>query len=230
MHYNTIEEIDIITNYLNIFQKRNIVFNFAEYSFNKFNNKFLKDSFNFLPIDKYYNNNRNRAFSLLKIEDNVEIIGNLNFYQSELYNNFNGNKLRKYDNISPTIVNDKLFIEIVKNFNLMVKKQYGEINKFIQIHKIRVYADKDSTNLVPEGIHQDGFNMIAIYCVARVNITGGTSIIYDNNKEIIYEKELNEGEMIVINDNEYFHNVTNIELLDKEQIGYRDIIVLTTIS
>jgi len=112
----------------------------------------------------------------------------------------------------------------------MVKEQYGENNKFVQIHKIRVYADKDSTNLVPEGIHQDGFNMIAIYCVARVNITGGTSIIYDNNKEIIYEKELNEGEMIVINDNEYFHNVTNIELLDKEKIGYRDVIVLTTIS
>ena len=36
--------------------------------------------------------------------------------------------------------------------------------------------------------------------------------------------------MIVINDNEYFHNVSNIELLDKEKIGYRDIIVLTTIS
>ena len=72
--------------------------------------------------------------------------------------------------------------------------------------------------------------MIAIYCVTRVNITGGCSIIYDENKKIIYEKELAEGEMIVINDNKYFHNVTNIELLDKEKIGYRDIIVLTTIS
>lgn len=230
MHYNSLKEIDIITNYLNIFQKRNIVFNFAEYCFNKFDSSFLKESFNFLPIDNYYNNSRNRAFSLLKVENDIEIIGDLNFYQSEFYNNYNGNKLRKYNNISKTILDDKLFNEILKNFNLMVKEQYGEINKFIQIHKIRVYAEKDTTNLVPEGIHKDGFNMIAIYCVSRVNIKGGTSIIYDNNKDIIYEKELNEGEMIVINDNEYFHNVSNIELLDKEKIGYRDIIVLTTIS
>ena len=230
MHYNTIEEVDKITNYLNIFQKRNIVFNFAEYSFDKFNHNTLQESFNLIEKDNYYNNSRNRAFSMLKIDNNIEIVGDLNFYQSEIYNNYNGNKLREYPNISKNILNDKLFIEILKNFNLMVKEQYGENNKFVQIHKIRVYADKDSTNLVPEGIHQDGFNMIAIYCVARVNITGGTSIIYDNNKEIIYEKQLNEGEMIVINDNEYFHNVTNIELLDKEKIGYRDVIVLTTIS
>lgn len=230
MHYNTLEEVDIITNYLNMFQKRELSIIFKNIYFYNSPDSYLKESFNFIKKDNYYNNSRNRAFSMLKIEDNIEIIGNLNFYQSGIYNNFNGNKMREYPNIDENILNDKLFIEILKNFNFIVKEQYGENNKYIQIHKIRVYANKDSTNLVPEGIHQDGFNMIAIYCLARVNIKGGRSIIYDENKKIIYEKELAEGEMIVINDNKYFHNVTNIELLDKEKIGYRDIIVLTTIS
>lgn len=230
MHYNTLEEVDIITNYLNMFQKRELSIIFQNIYFYNSPHCYLKESFNFIQKDNYYNNSRNRAFSMLKINDNIEIIGNLNFYQSEIYNNFNGNKMREYPNIDENILSDKLFIEILKNFNFIVKEQYGENNKYIQIHKIRVYANKDSTNLVPEGIHQDGYNMIAIYCVARVNIKGGCSIIYDENKKIIYEKELAEGEMIVINDNKYFHNVTNIELLDKEKIGYRDIIVLTTIS
>ena len=230
MHYNTLEEVDIITNYLNMFQKRELSIIFKNIYFYNSPDSYLKESFNFIKKDNYYNNSRNRAFSMLKIEDNIEIIGNLNFYQSGTYNNFNGNKMREYPNIDENILNDKLFIEILKNFNFIVKEQYGENNKYIQIHKIRVYANKDSTNLVPEGIHQDGFNMIAIYCLARVNIKGGRSIIYDENKKIIYEKELAEGEMIAINDNKYFHNVTNIELLDKEKIGYRDIIVLTTIS
>ena len=230
MHYNTLEEVDIITNYLNMFQKRELSIIFQNIYFYNSYHSYLKESFNFIKKDNYYNNSRNRAFSMLKIEDNIEIIGNLNFYQSGIYNNFNGNKMREYPNIDENILNDKLFIEILKNFNFIVKEQYRENNKYIQIHKIRVYANKDSTNLVPEGIHQDGFNMIAIYCVARVNIKGGCSIIYDENKKIIYEKELAEGEMIVINDNKYFHNVTNIELLDKEKLGYRDIIVLTTIS
>ena len=230
MHYNSLNEIDIITNYLNMFQKKNLLFNFEEFSFNKFDSSYLKNSFNFLPLDNYYKNSRNRAFSLLKVEDNIEIIGDLNFYQLKYFNNFNGNKLRNYENISKKILNDKLFNKIIKNFNLMVKKQYGEINKYIQIHKIRVYANKDKTNLVPEGIHKDGFNIIGIYCVSRVNIKGGSNSIYDSNKNIIYEKELKEGELIIINDNEYFHNVSDIELLDKEKIGFRDIIVLTTIS
>lgn len=230
MHYNTLEEVDIITNYLNMFQKRELSIIFQNIYFYNSPDSYLKECFNFIQKDNYYNNSRNRAFSMLKINDNIEIIGNLNFYQSEIYNNFNGNKMREYPNIDENILSDKLFIEILKNFNFIVKEQYGENNKYIQIHKIRVYANKDSTNLVPEGIHQDGYNMIAIYCVARVNIKGGCSIIYDENKKIIYEKELAEGEMIVINDNKYFHNVTNIELLDKEKIGYRDIIVLTTIS
>tara|TARA_Y100000389_G_scaffold178683_1_gene192050 strand:+ start:2017 stop:3840 length:1824 start_codon:yes stop_codon:yes gene_type:complete len=230
MHYNTLQEVDIITNYLNMFQKRELSIIFQNIYFYNSPDSYLKECFNFIQKDNYYNNSRNRAFSMLKINDNIEIIGNLNFYQSEIYNNFNGNKMREYPNIDENILSDKLFIEILKNFNFIVKEQYGENNKYIQIHKIRVYANKDSTNLVPEGIHQDGYNMIAIYCVARVNIKGGCSIIYDENKKIIYEKELAEGEMIVINDNKYFHNVTNIELLDKEKIGYRDIIVLTTIS
>lgn len=230
MHYNTLEEVDIITNYLNMFQKRELSIIFQNIYFYNSPDSYLKESFNFIKKDNYYSNSRNRAFSMLKINDNIEIIGNLNFYQSGIYNNFNGNKMREYPNIDENILNDKLFIEILKNFNFIVKEQYRENNKYIQIHKIRVYANKDSTNLVPEGIHQDGYNMIAIYCVTRVNITGGCSIIYDENKKIIYEKELAEGEMIVINDNKYFHNVTNIELLDKEKIGYRDIIVLTTIS
>ena len=86
------------------------------------------------------------------------------------------------------------------------------------------------TDLIPEGIHQDGFNMIAICCISRKNITGGISHIYDKNKNIIYNKQLEEGEMIIINDIKNYHDVTNIKLLDKEDIGYRDIIVLTTIG
>ena len=61
-------------------------------------------------------------------------------------------------------------------------------------------------------------------------LKGGISNIYDKNKNIIYSKELIEGEMMLINDIENYHDVTNIELFDNEKIGYRDIIVLTTIG
>ena len=94
-----------------------------------------------------------------------------------------------------------------------------------------MYASESSTNLVPEGIHQDGFNFIAISCINRKNIKGGLSNVYENDKITkSYSKILNIGEILILNDRKMFHDVTNIELDNLNNIGYRDIFVFTTIS
>ncbi len=230
MHYNTNDDINTIINALNLFKKINSNYIFGLSTFNCNDIDKLQELFNNIPIDKYYTNKRNRVFSLLKINTDIQIIGNLNFYQSSTYNNYNGNLLREYDNISSDVLENNTFKKLIFTFTNIIDKELNNKNDYIQIHKIRVYANKDSTNLIPEGIHQDGFNMIAICCIKRKNIKGGISRIYDNNKNIIYNKQLEEGEMLIINDIKNYHDVTNIELIDKEKIGYRDIIVLTTIG
>ena len=232
MHYNTPEEVCKIAEYINMFKKRNIVFGFSVKNLiSEKSNYVMEDSFNYLNIDNYYLNKRKRAFSLLEVaNETVKIVGDLNFYQSNCYNNFNGNILRTYENIPKILVNDDLFKDMVFEFNKKVNDEYKLVNKYIQIHQIRVYADEEPINLIPEGIHQDGFNIVGLYCVKRENIKGGVSNIYDNKKNKIYTRELSQGEMIILNDARLFHDVTNIELVDKEQIGYRDIFVLTTID
>ena len=92
-------------------------------------------------------------------------------------------------------------------------------------------ANNLSTNLVPEGIHQDGFNFIAISCINRKNIRGGLNNVYDSDKTIKYYcTTLNQGEILILNDRKMFHDVTNIELNNLNEVGYRDIFVFTTIS
>ncbi len=232
MHYNTPEEVCKIAEVINMFKKRKIIFGFSLNNLlSQKSNFIIEDSFNHLKIDNYYLNKRKRAFSLLEIgNETVKIVGDLNFYQSNCYNNFNGNILRTYQNISSTLLNDQSFKNMVFEFNKKVNEEYKLINKYIQIHQIRVYADEQPINLIPEGIHQDGFNIIGLYCVKRENIKGGISNIYDNKKNKIYSRELSQGDMIIINDTRLYHDVSNIELVDKEQIGYRDIFVLTTID
>ena len=107
-------------------------------------------------------------------------------------------------------------------FEQMVKSSAMDGTNFTeeQIEIIR-QANEDLTDLIPEGIHQDGFNMIAICCVSRKNINGGVSRIYDKDKNIIYSQQLNQGEMIVINDVKNYHDVTNIELEDPRQIPFQ---------
>lgn len=233
MHYNGFEEGNRIIEYLRLFKKIETEFNYSIDS--KYKNsvtKSLKDSFNILPKDNYYSNNRLRAYSLLKVDiiDKIEIIGDLNFYQSNNYNTYNGNTLRNYENIDSSILKDPCFKYLVHNFIYIVNNcNPKEHIKYIQVHQIRVYAKKEKTNLVPEGIHQDGYNIIGIACITRKNIKGGISLVYDNSKNLIYNVQLAEGEIMILNDNKLYHDVLPIELYKEDEEGYRDILVFTTI-
>ena len=234
MHYNNLDECKSIVSALNLFKKIESSFRFTlDYKYKNLVSHKLSKSFDYLSIDKYYNIKRGRGFSLLKVDDldKLEIIGDLNFYQSESYNNYNGNVLRKYSNLSYDILDDELFKYLVQTFKEQVDKVSPVVTKYIQVHQIRVYANNLSTNLVPEGIHQDGFNFIAISCINRKNIRGGLNNVYNTDKTIkCYSTTLNEGEILILNDRKMFHDVTNIELRNLNKLGFRDIFVFTTIS
>ena len=102
---------------------------------------------------------------------------------------------------------------------------------YIFVHQIRVYASNDtSVNLVPEGIHRDGYNIIGMCVINRENIQGGISNVYDSEKNIVLTNQLQRGEMLIVNDAKMYHDVTPIKLHDNNREGYRDIFVFTTIS
>lgn len=229
MHYNTPEEISNLTSILNIFKKISMDF---DYSLELNNNTdTIKKYFNKLDIDKYYENERYRAYSLLKICDNkLEIMGDLPFFQSSSLNSYNGDNLRAYKNIDTGLVENDEFKNLINIFNKKISKEYGYINEYINIHQIRVQAKDYNINLIPEGIHQDGYNLIGIACISRENIEGGENNIYDNEKQVIDNRKLEEGDMVIINDNKLFHEVTDIKIKDTKYSGYRDIFVFTTIN
>ena len=233
MHYNNIEECNKILDILKLFEKINSSFEFKIDS--KLKNNiciYLKNSFNDLNIDKYYENKRLRAYSLLDIHniDNINIMGDIGFYQANNYNNYNGNILRNYQNISKNILYNNDFKYLIKTFKENALETMNIKINYLQIHQIRVYANETNINLVPEGIHQDGYNIIGMVCIDRYNIKGAISNIYDNNKNKIHNIQLEEGELLILNDNKLFHDVTNMELDNKEKQGHRDIFVFTSIS
>ena len=169
MHYNTFDEVNKIIETLNYFKKYKINFQFKyDSSYKNFITENLKNSFHNLEMDKNYKNKRSRAYSLLNIENinDIKIIGDLQFYQSANYNNVNGDILRYYKNIDYSILQDDCFKYFVNTFlttinNELIKNFIIEKIKYIQVHQIRVYTDSENeVNLVPEGIHQDGYNFI----------------------------------------------------------------------
>lgn len=239
MHYNNLENIHTVLDYLNMFKRLDL--NFILNLNNRLLNSVtvnLKASFNNLEKDHHYNVERNRAFSLLNIKDidDISIIGDIQFYQSRNYNNYNGDIVRNYSNIDISILQDSSFKFFIKSFKEQIDDATSMVNNgynsdYIFVHQIRVYASDNSIiNLVPEGIHRDGYNIVGMCIVNRENIQGGISNVYDNEKRIVLTQELQEGEMLIINDAKMYHDVTPIKLHDKDKQGYRDIFVFTTIS
>jgi histidine decarboxylase len=236
MHYNGFDEGNKLIDYLKIFKK--IDSNFYYRVDSNYKNRVcseLKDSFNYLNRDMYYEDKRMRAFSLLKIinVNNIEIIGNLQYYCSSKYNNNNnGSIIRKYNNIEPSILNNKCFKFLLYTFYNELKNHYNEINiNYIKVHQIRVYVSNNKSELNNLGIHQEGYNAIGIACINRTNIKGGINLIYDSSKKLVHGLQLDEGEMLILNDNKLYHDILPIELYNDElDEGYRDILVFTSVS
>ena len=115
---------------------------------------------------------------------------------------------------------------------LTYRNHYPPIKKLsVDVHQVRqiCYPELGSHNSA-EGIHQDGADFIISACVLnRYNIKGGTSSIYDNNLNLIYDTLLRENEFIFQDDKSLYHYVTPIQyskIHSSELIGYRDIIGL----
>lgn len=76
----------------------------------------------------------------------------------------------------------------------------------IGVHQIRVTVQEFSTSPVPEGLHQDGFDSVSIFCVHREGIVGGETHIFQSKEGSPFLSHLLlPGEMLSFNDRSLFH-------------------------
>lgn len=236
LHYNTLEEVHHVFNELFEFDKSHQLRYGIMNLFPRWNSSYseytlplseeFKNKYNYLTLDTNYTNVRFRRYSLISTE-NMQVIGT-KFYQSEDYNNTRlGGVTRVYKEIN--IVDDNCFHDIVRHFIQVVKQKSSQICRYCTVHQIRVAVDNDSITPAPEGIHQDGYSYVGILCVNRENIMGGVTKIYTLDNNEIYSTILKPGEMIILNDREVKHYVSNIVRMKNDKVSFRDVLVLTTV-
>ena len=134
---------------------------------------------------------------------------------------------RKFELIENKYIRDNFILNLIeKSTILTILNSENKINKLdISLHQIRqiCYPNVDSHNS-PEGIHRDGADyIISALVMNRSNIDGGESIIYDKDKNIVFNKILYPKEGIFQEDKNLWHYVTPIKSKG-EYIGYRDIL------
>lgn len=190
-------------------------------NFNKF--------FNNLPADPYLEGNyRFRRLSRFKIHGDEFIkLPHIYFFQSKQYNSLVGEVKRDYPELDDAIIELDDFRNLIKAF---VDKSKLNIQQEIKInvHQFRIICSpNNSGEPVPEGIHRDAVDFVGIFCVKRENIQGGETHLYKSKKgSPVFCKTINPGELLVFNDQEFFHFTTPIQPLS-EDVGIRDVFVLT---
>ncbi|QLE55364.1 2OG-Fe dioxygenase family protein [Nostoc sp. TCL26-01] len=186
--------------------------------------------FHDLPIDPYIKGSyRLRRLSRFTVTgDKLTQLPHGYLFQSKDYNPLLGDVKREFAELDHALIELESFKHLILAFSDSCKL-HPEAE--IGVHQIRTICAVDNFgNPAPEGIHQDGTDFIGIYSVARENIQGGETHLYTAKKEKpVFSKILYPGELILVNDHDFFHFTTPIKPQVAAQ-GIRDVFVLTSPS
>jgi hypothetical protein len=189
--------------------------------------KELSPSFSKLPSTMYADGQfRLRRYSVVQFSNGQVVdLDKHNFVQSEKINHFQGDVVRQFAAIETQTLSNEGMQEMCE---LFIETNGLEDGQEIEIHQIRITAIFEETQVSPEGIHQDGFDHIAIIGVTRHNIVGGEIMVYQDSHEApFFRKVLEDGEVALLADRKLWHNAQPISSIDHDEMGYMDVFVLT---
>ena len=155
------------------------------------------------------------------------------FMQDATLNKHQGGMKRDFEEIEDGVLQS----EGMKEMCLLFKEANELIDgQEVEIHQMRVATLSDGlTPVAPEGVHQDGFDHIAMIGINRSNLRGGGLLVYEKyDPETEHmrpavpflEKKLAAGEMIMIRDDVFWHNARDVWPVDREKQGYGDWFIL----
>ncbi|GAM75414.1 hypothetical protein JCM19241_3326 [Vibrio ishigakensis] len=187
----------------------------------------LTPSFDALPHTKHADGDyRLRRYSVVTLNgDKVVEEDQHTFVQTSDINHFQGDVVRRFEPLELNTLNSKGLLEMCQIFSEANELEDGHP---IEIHQMRIDAIYDETPVAPEGVHQDGFDAIALVGIHRHNIVGGEVMLYeDSHQAPFFRKVLNDGEITLLDDHDLWHNAQPIYRVDSEQEGHMDVFVLT---
>ena len=190
----------------------------------------FKSFFADLPLDPFIKGKyRRRRLSRFRLaSDRLLSLPHGYLFQTKDYNPLVGNVRREFAELDERLIALEEFQKLVIEFGNYCKLEPGVE---IGVHQIRTTCSPQNFgNPAPEGIHRDGADFIGIFAVDRHNIQGGLTHLYVARKEKpIFKKILNPGELLLVNDREFFHFTSPIKPVFHSE-GSRDVFVLTSPS
>lgn len=190
----------------------------------------LKTDWNDLPLDNYLKDGgryrRRRHSSFIVEQTQVTQVAHRAHYQPLEYNALHGGMHRLFEPMmQPTIAQtvwSKLLLAVVR----VCSSLKGEQPWYVEAHQFRIDTSNGIGRPTPEGAHRDGVDFVAILLVARENVSGGESRVFEADGPHGQRFTLSEPwTFLLLDDQRVIHESTPIQ--PTAEGGHRDTLVLT---
>ena len=190
----------------------------------------LKSDWDDLPLDNFLKDGgryrRRRHSCFVVSQENVKQVPHRAHYQPLKYNALHGGMLRMFEPISSHTIAQSVWSEMLLSITRICSTVKGERPWYVEAHQFRIDTNNGIGRPTPEGAHRDGVDFVAILLVARENVSGGESRIFDAEGSHGQRFTLSEPwTLILLDDQRVIHESTPIQ--PTAAGGHRDTLVLT---
>ncbi len=190
----------------------------------------LQADWNELPLDEFLKDGgryRRRRHSCFVVEQgSVTQVGHRAHYQPLEYNALHGGMLRLFEPIAAHSVAQPVWTELLRSIARVCSSIKGEQRWYVEAHQFRIDTRNGIGRPTPEGAHRDGVDFVAILLVARENVSGGESRIFEADGRHGQRFTLSEPwTLLLLDDQRVIHESTPIQ--PTAEGGHRDTLVLT---
>lgn len=190
----------------------------------------LKTGWDKLPLDNFLKDGgryRRRRHSSFVVDDTILTQApHRAHYQPLAYNALHGGMHRLFEPVTPEDVIQPVWSRLLLAIGQVCSQIKSPQPWYIEAHQFRIDTTDGIGRPTPEGAHRDGVDFVAILMIARVNIKGGESRIFEvdgeNGKRFTL---LEPWTLIILDDQRVIHETTPIQPTGEE--GRRDTLVMT---
>jgi hypothetical protein len=150
-------------------------------------------------------------------------------WQPVEYNALHGGIERWFEPLAPALAADPAFAGLLRGLARVASTLRGGARRwFVEVHPFRIDCTDGIGRPTPEGAHRDGVDLVAVLLVARHNVKGGETRVFDARGPQGTRFTLGEPwSALLLDDERVIHESTPIQPLDVSRPAWRDTLVLT---
>ena len=154
-----------------------------------------------------------------------------NYAQSLLLNSKDGGRVRKFEPLPDDLATNRFLHALIRfdfEHSPFASVRSSNLAYDVGLHLIRTRARPGQPAIAsPNKLHKDGEWVTWIHLVSRRGIQGGASVVADNDKEILLRETLARRlDTVAVWDQTVFHHVDPVEVVEGEDEGYRDVLLV----